>query len=81
MQDRNAFNPNNNVGFEVHSQLTPDCNILSCPKFSIGHLGFPMKMGIQFLIVPCLRRDKSGFQLKDCGNDGLNMSLLMPRLG
>ena len=28
-----------------------------------------MKMGIQFLIVPCLRRDKSGFPLKDCGND------------
>jgi len=27
MQDRSAFEPNNNVSFKVHRELTPDCNI------------------------------------------------------
>ncbi len=27
MQERSAFEPNNNVSFKVHRELTPDCNI------------------------------------------------------
>ena len=54
---------------------TIDNTIIPCNMFSILFDVIPAEAGIQSFSL------YTGFPLKDCGNDRLNMSLFMQRLG
>ncbi len=65
MQDRSAFKYNNNASFKVHRKLTPDVNLFVMPEVF-------NRASSAFV---------SGFPLKDCGNDRLELGMFMQRLG
>jgi hypothetical protein len=70
---------------KVHRELTPDCFFRHARGSQSGIQGFPWKReSITLTLVSRFRGDKSGFPLKDCGNDNFNnfnIRLFMQRLG